>query len=155
MRTLSVTAAGKIAVVVILLATIVVVVAGTFRDTFNFEFKGLTGLLLGSDAIAPYSLVTVGTTLPAASGAPHSFGVRWIQASYFAFGLGMPLAFCAALIVAWVIPLTMKFQKGLIVLTEVLNAWNALDVFVVSIVAALLEIQQFAKFLVSGGAWFL
>ena len=34
------------------------------------------------------------------------------------------------------------------VLTEVCNAWSALDVFCVSIAAALLEIQQFAAFIV-------
>lgn len=34
------------------------------------------------------------------------------------------------------------------VVTEVFNAWNALDVFVVSVIAALLEIQQFAAFIV-------
>jgi len=34
------------------------------------------------------------------------------------------------------------------VLTEVLNAWSAIDVFVISILAALLEIQQFAQFII-------
>jgi len=134
--------------VVVLLFLALSVIAGTFVKTFNFEFKGLTGYLMGDGAVDPYSLVTVGTTLPSASGSPHDFGVRWIQAAYFAFGLGMPLAFCAALLALWVTPLTLKFQKGFVVLTEVLNAWNALDVFVVSIIAALLEIQQFAAFLV-------
>lgn len=30
------------------------------------------------------------------------------------------------------------------------NAWSALDVFIISIVAALLQIQQFAQFIVGG-----
>jgi len=34
------------------------------------------------------------------------------------------------------------------VVTEVLNAWSAIDVFVISIVAALLEIEQFAQFII-------
>ena len=34
------------------------------------------------------------------------------------------------------------------VLAEVLNAWSALEVFVISIIAALLEISQFASFIV-------
>jgi hypothetical protein len=68
--------------------------------------------------------------------------------SYFAFALVMPLMFLAALLCLWVTPLKLKTQKTAVVLTEVLNAWNALDVFVVSIVAALMEIQQFAAFIV-------
>ena len=42
----------------------------------------------------------------------------------------------------------LKIHSQLMVLTEVCNAWSALDVFCVSIAAALLEIQQFAAFIV-------
>ena len=93
-------------------------------------------------------MISVGTVLPDASQTPQDFGVRWIQTSYFAFALVMPLLFLLALMILWVTPLTVKFQKTAVVVTEVLNAWNALDVFVVSVIAALLEIQQFAGFIV-------
>jgi hypothetical protein len=147
-KSVTVTTFGKIVMVLILLLVILTIIAGAFMLTFQFEIKGLTGYLLGDDANSPYSLVSVGTMLPKASGSPHAFGVRWIQASYLAFGLGFPLAFVAALIFLWLTPLTMKFQKGVVVATEVMNAWSALDVFVVAIVASLLEIQQFAEFIV-------
>jgi len=37
------------------------------------------------------------------------------------------------------------------VVMEVLNAWSAIDLFVVSVVAALLEIEQFVQFII--GDW--
>jgi hypothetical protein len=46
------------------------------------------------------------------------------------------------------VPLTINRQRQLFVLSEIFNAWSTLDVFCVSIVAALLEIQQFAAFIV-------
>jgi len=140
---------GKFFIVFMLAASILAMIVGTFMNTFQFEFKGLTGYLMDpDDRVMPYGLVSIGDILPSASGSPKDFGIRWIQASYFAFGLGMPLAFLVALLLLWVTPLTLRMQKFCVVMTEVLNAWNALDVFVISIVAALMEIQQFASFIV-------
>jgi hypothetical protein len=39
------------------------------------------------------------------------------------------------------------------VLAEVVNAWSALDVWCVTILASLLEIQQFAKFIVGDSCY--
>jgi hypothetical protein len=74
--------------------------------------------------------------------------VRWIQACFFGFGVAMPLMFLCCMLVAWVIPLRLSSYRKLVVLAEVANAWNAIDVFVVSVVAALFEIQQFAEFII-------
>ena len=46
------------------------------------------------------------------------------------------------------IPLRLTLFRKLVVVAEVANAWNAIDVFVVSVVAALFEIQQFAEFII-------
>lgn len=42
------------------------------------------------------------------------------------------------------VPLKLEIQRVLFTAAEILNAWSTIDVFVVSIVAALLEIRQFA-----------
>lgn len=148
-RQLSFTPFGKAFIFFLFVASILSMIVGTFMNTFQFEFKGLTGYLMDpDDRVMPYGLVSIGKVLPEASGSPKDFGIRWIQASYFAFGLGMPLAFLVALLLLWVTPLTLRIQKFCVVMTEVLNAWNALDVFVISIVAAIMEIQQFASFIV-------
>lgn len=58
------TTAGKVAVVLALVITAFVVVAGTFVETMRFEFKGLVGLILKDAADVDYSFVTVGTSIP-------------------------------------------------------------------------------------------
>lgn len=145
---IKVTTAGKIAVVVALLLTALFVIAGTFMLTMKFEFKGLVGLMLKDKANVDYSFVTVGTSIPAHSGVPNDFATRWLQASLFLFGQAMPFALLSAMLVLWLVPLTLSTQRTLFVLAEVLNAWSALDVFCIAIAAALLEIQQFAAFIV-------
>ncbi len=43
-----------------------------------------------------------------------------------------------------------KTLNKLFVAAEILSAWSTVDVFVVSIVAALMEIRQFAQFMLGG-----
>jgi hypothetical protein len=139
---------GKAFVGLMVLATGFFVIAGTFLITVGFEFKGLTGLMLGDDANVEYSYVSMGNEIPEHSGIPEDFGVRWMQAAFFLFGLAMPLGLVFVLMILWVVPLTLSMQRTLYVLSEVLNAWSALDVYCLAIAASLLEIQQFAMFIV-------
>jgi hypothetical protein len=125
-----------------LVFSMIVLYFGVTLDTFAFHFKGLTGVLLKSDADVDYSFVSVGTAVPVASGAPNDFAVRWMEACYFAFGVGMPMAFLLIVAVMWFVPLSLSRQRLCLITAEVLNAWSALDVFCVSIAAALVEIQQ-------------
>jgi hypothetical protein len=144
----TVTHLGTALVTLVLLTTALFVLAGTLLDTMGFEFKGMVGLLLKDQKDVNYSLTTVGTSIPYHSGTPHSFAVRWMQASFFLFGQAMPLATLLACALLWLVPLTLQQQRSLMVLAEVCNAWSALDVFCIAIAAALLEIQQFVIFIV-------
>jgi hypothetical protein len=125
-----------------LVVTAVFLLLGTILETFRFEFLGLTGILLKDKSTVDYSFVSVGETVPLASGKPNDVAVRWMEASYFAFGLGMPMGMLAAVTFMWLVPLSLKHQRLVLVVAEVLNAWSALDVFLGSICGALLEIQQ-------------
>jgi hypothetical protein len=145
---MKVTRAGKIAMVLLFAFVALFIVAGTFEDTFKFVFKGLVGYMLGSAADPSYSLVSVGESLPDSSGLSNDPGVIFLQSSFMMFGVGMPLLLMALLTILWVVPMSLKMQQRLFLFSEVSNAWSAVDVFVVSIVAALLEIQQFAAFIV-------
>lgn len=142
------TTAGKIVVLLSIAFTAAIICAGVWIESFAFEFEGLTGYLLGDDAEAPYSLIKIGDTLPSVSGSPNDFGVRWLQATYFTLGVGMPLALTVVLAIIWLKPLSLTTQRQLYVLSEVLNAWSGLEVLVISVVAALLEISQFAQFII-------
>jgi hypothetical protein len=147
-REMSLTFAGRAVVVVLLLAASAMVFVGAFIESFAFEFKGLTGLLLFDEAYQPYSLISLGVELPAASGTPNDFGVRWVQSTYIAFGVTIPLALVVGVLTLWLAPLGLRSQRRLFVLCEILNAWSGLEVLVVSVIAAVLQTHQLAMFIV-------
>lgn len=139
---------GKIIVTILIIGCMFLLIAGVFLLTFEFNFKGLVGLILGSSADVSYSVINTGTTVPAASGDPDSFIVRWIQVCFFGFGVVMPLFFLGIILVVWMIPMRIETLRWLVVVGEVANAWNAIDVFVISVMAALFEIEEFAAFMI-------
>jgi uncharacterized paraquat-inducible protein A len=79
---------------------------------------------------------------------PNSFGTRFIQITYLLFAFVLPLCFLLMLGTLWVVPMRITLQRKLFTVAEMLNAWSTIDVFVISIIAALLEIKQFAAFII-------
>ena len=150
-RKFSCTILGKHTITALLLLTITLIAVGSSISSFAFEFKGATGFvleLLGESRKTSYSVISLGNNLPNSSDNPHSFGIRWIQATYFTFIVAVPLAHLLVLLFLWLTPLTVRVQRKVFVVIEVFNAWSAVEVFVISIIAALLEIRQFAAFMV-------
>lgn len=143
-----ITLRGKRWTAILLIITAGFFVAATCVHTFSFTFIGLTGLLLGNSATTTYSYYTVGQMLPTASGTPDDWKVRALQVAYYSFGVGMPAGLLAALAVVWWVPLSLKRQRQALVFLECLSAWSAIDVFLLSVFGALLQIQQFAAFIV-------
>merc|ERR1711981_614910 len=88
-----------------------------------------------------------GEELPGASINPNTFGIHWIQFFFIVFSGLTVLIFLGLLLVLWNVPLTVKGQRMFLVLAQVMNAWSGLDVFVVAILACVLEITQFADFI--------
>jgi len=138
-------------VVIGLLATLGLIGYGAAIFSFAFDFKGAAGWLLiltGQNPKTSYSVVSLGLAIPGAAPPSSLFGVRCIQITFFIFTLAVPLSHLLTVLFLWVTPMKHRTQKRLFVVTEVLNAWSALDVFVVAIIAAVLEIRQFAAFIV-------
>lgn len=127
----------------------VLALVGSFLYTFKFVFQGIAGLAFGDDANRAYSLFGLGAELPAASIDPNTFGIHWIQFFFIAFSGVTVLIFLGLLLVLWNVPLTVKGQRTFLVLAQVMNAWSGLDVFVVAILACVMEISQFADFIVT------
>lgn len=142
---------GKHMVTLLLFVTMCLISVGVSVTTFNFEFKGAAAYLmelLNEPTVKSHSVIELGATLPESSMHPNSFGVRWIQFTYFLFVLIVPILHLCVLLFLWLFPLTPKAQRRVFTLTEVLNAWSSVEVFVVSIIAALLEIRQFTHLMV-------
>jgi len=125
------------------------VVVGIFLDTMQFRFLGLASFVLGPEAsVRPYSIISLDAALPSSSMAPNSFGIRWIQVAFLFFAAIIMPVYLAILLCLWVAPLSNRKQRHFLVAAQVLNAWSGLDVFCMSIAASVLEIRQFAIFMV-------
>jgi hypothetical protein len=139
---------SEVGVTLGLVISMVLAVLGVFLHTFEFVFDGVAGLALGDAKYRAYSLFGLGEELPAASINPNTFGIHWIQFFFIVFSGVTVLIFLGLLLVLWNVPLTVKGQRTFLVLAQVMNAWSGLDVFVVSILACVLEISQFANFII-------
>lgn len=148
MRAVRFTRYGQILVTGLLAICLGNLVYGSYVHSFSFEFTGLAGMALGPAKISYWSVDRLGANIPNSAKDPSTFGVHWIQAVFFLFTSGMPIAYLLTSIFLWLTPLTIKRQRQTFVVTEVFYAWSALEVFIVSVLAALTEISQFAEFTV-------
>merc|ERR1712039_539403 len=110
---------------------------------------GLTNFALGPEASdRPYSIISLDLGLPWSSAAPNSIGIRCIQVAFLFFAAVFTPVYLSILLVLWTAPLSTSKQRHFLVAAQVLNAWSGLEVFCVSIAASVLEIRQFAAFMV-------
>lgn len=136
-------------VIVMVAATVVFLAIGVTRKSFVFEFGGLAGMALGDDnRRMSYSLISLGAALPSSVPTHHGTGIRLLQAAYFFYALATPFACLFLVIILWSFPLSLRYQYRVVALAEIANAWSAIEVFVLSMVAALLEISTFCSFIV-------
>jgi hypothetical protein len=141
----------KIFITSILFITLGCVVVGVSLISFSFDFLGLAGYglgLLDIETNRKYSVLDLGKKMPDASEKPNSFTIRFTQIIYFLTILIFPICHLLTVIILWLVPLSRKIQKFIYTICEILNAWSCIDVFVVSIIAAIVEISQFAAFIV-------
>jgi len=126
------------------------VALGISIPSFEFEFKGAFGYLLSLlqyPTTSSFSVVSLGGFIPSSSDAPHSVGTLFLQVSFFLLICAMPLVYLTLLVILWLWPFTFRAQRRLLHITEIAQAWASLEVFVVAVIAALLELQQFAQFI--------
>ena len=150
-RMVALNRAGRWGVQLLLWGAFAAIATGSVVTSFRFDFRGLAGWALaqlGQPVGSNYSLVDLGAEMDAAADAPGDPGLLVIQICFFLFALVIPLAHLALLSYLWHARLSTSAQRALFTAAEVLNAWSALDVFVVSLIVALLEIRQFAAFIV-------
>jgi hypothetical protein len=75
-------------------------------------------------------------------------GIWWVALMYFCFCVVSPIAVTLVAAFLWLVPLQRSTQRTMLAVGEILNAWSALEVFVVAVLASLLQVQQFAAFIV-------
>jgi hypothetical protein len=128
--------------------SLLLVLVGLDVKAFQFRFLGLSGLALGEEgSVRPFSVVSLASEVPRANLHPRTPDLLWIQFVFCLFSMLMAIAYHALLMVLWAAPLASRWQGRGLVAAQVMSAWNALDVLVVSILAGVLEIRQFALFI--------
>ncbi|KAH9260189.1 hypothetical protein BASA81_001358 [Batrachochytrium salamandrivorans] len=145
---------GSVAVWVVLLAALGITLAGQLSHTFRFTFSGLAQLILTPEKqVTDYSMVSIGAKIPHAAregGYLSGEGWNWFLCiQFFCLAFIIPLLRLVLLMVLWSVPMTLKTTKRLYSLATILSAWSALDVFLVSIVAAVMEIGQLSAEVIS------
>ena len=139
---------GKTVVVVLIVTTFSLAVWGSIIDSFSFEFQGLAGTLLGQPPTY-YSLVSLANSILPPGGLSNAdSGTITLWFTFLLFACAFPLIYLILLMCLWSLPLSLYWHRKLHVTVEVIHAWGSLEVFVLSIVAALLELKQFAGFIV-------
>ncbi|KAH3762011.1 Paraquat-inducible protein A [Pelomyxa schiedti] len=142
--------AYTIGVAVVLCGTFVVMILAFRIDSFSFHFGGLAGWLLeeiGLSATRTFSIVTLAYAIPSTS--TESDPWIWVVTLVYACTcIFFPLIQIILLFILWMTPLPRIVQKIGLIVAEVLNAWSALEVFFLAICTSLLQLEQFAAFLV-------
>ncbi|CAE7290805.1 unnamed protein product [Symbiodinium microadriaticum] len=129
--------------------SLLLVLCGTFLETFNFNFLGMAGYALGEEARhRPFSVFSLGTRIRSSNPDPDSAGILILAGVYFLFTTIVVVAYHVILMVLWTAPLSRRAQKQWLLTAQVFNAWSGLDVFCVTILAGILELREFAHFIV-------
>jgi len=148
----------RIGLTVGLVLSMIMMILGTVLNTFSFDFVGLVGWLfpmLDIDPHRAYSVLSLTDEVPPSAQEPNSFTVRFTQVVFIMTAFVFPVLHIASMLVLWLVPFKRKVQHYLRYACEVLSAWSCVDVFIISIIAACLEIQQFAGFMVGDKCDFL
>ncbi len=138
------------AVPIILVACGVTTLAAASVNAFTLHFEGLVGGLLEASGgeTKSFSLLSLSTALLDFGRETEGTTMSVLPYAFIVLTLGVPLVWLAQLLTLWVLPLSRLWQMRLLSVAEVLQAWSALDVFLLTVVASLMELDKFAHFIV-------
>lgn len=132
-----------------LFATFGFLIWGFAQKSFTFEIGGLAGIMLGEDVRkTSYSVISLGAALPSSVEDPESPSIVFLQGIFFFFTVVTPILCLILILILMLMPLTLKWQRYLLVAAEIANSWSAVEVFLLSILAALFQISTFASFMI-------
>ncbi|KAH3756102.1 Paraquat-inducible protein A [Pelomyxa schiedti] len=152
-RSIRARVAFAVTVGVLITFALVLLLMGIIYPSFKYVFGGAVGWFLtatGQPIEAEYSVLSLTRAIPRSTCGLKMAATRVIQVVFATTSIFAPLGHLVSLVILWFMPMSVRAQRGWYTLCEVLNAWSSIDVFIVAIITALLEIQQFAQFIVAG-----
>ena len=111
----------------------------------EFEFRGLAGAALGDAHARRYSLFSL---IDGGSAWESQEPISTARMVLCAFAVLAPLLHIMAVAILWLAPASPGERRALLAAAQMASAWAALDVFLVSAVAAVGQISRFAGFIV-------
>jgi hypothetical protein len=138
----------QVLTVVCCLATLVCLLKGMGQESFSLNVGGLAGIALGDRHLTKYSVLSLGWTIRESVQDPHSRAVVCLQLAYYFYAVVTPIGCLLLLMTLLVVPVPLQVQQNLVVAAEIAHAWSALEVLVLSIVAALFQLSTFASFII-------
>eukprot|EP00756_Hemistasia_phaeocysticola_P016934 Hpha_TRINITY_DN15505_c0_g1::TRINITY_DN15505_c0_g1_i3::g.108387::m.108387 len=142
------------AVVLLLVVTMIGVVVGCFIHSFSFKFEGAAAYAVeitpGQPIYRPYSVASLPFKMLEQASGWNWPGYMLIAMCVFVTAVVCPILQFFALLVLWCTPLTLNQQKKVFAVNECLAASAAVEVFVIGLFAAILQLQQFTRFFVKG-----
>ena len=153
MAVVQLTTSGRVAVAAFIVCALVLLVIGASLHTFAIRYEGLGAWVLqelGAPIDVKLSLLSLGHSLWSASEGYQPFAIVCIQIVFFLVAFVVPISHLLALLTLWVVPLPKHHQKRTVRALEVLNAWSSVDVFVVSVLAGVLQLDQLVQFVIGG-----
>jgi hypothetical protein len=131
--------------------SMVLIVAAANVDAFEFVYTGLAGDLIGvvdeSQLVRRCSLLTIARELSHASEDAPAFGILYQQMLYLLFALVFPLLVLIVALLLVTLQMSLFEFKVCFYALELGMAHASLDVFIVAIIAAVLQVNQFSQFL--------
>lgn len=135
---------SQLVIAFLILIALAFTVSSTCVKTFKFTFYGLVGMMLPPDQQETmFSLVEAGAYIPSIlEGLPLStrIGEYFVVVVYYAFAFVTPIMKVVSCLVLWSVPLTTHQKQVAKTVTSLFGTWSALDVFFVSVIAAIIEI---------------
>jgi len=139
---------GRRVVKLLLVFDLMLLVFGTFVASYGFRMIGVIGMFLDVDKTRswmPYSVwdtFLFGARQSVESETNYAgfvIGVLFLCLSYLSTAFFLPLLQLISLFRLWKKPMTLKQQKWVYLTTEIFAAWSCIDVFIVGLIIAVLE----------------
>lgn len=134
------------AVGLLLLAAFVLLMIGSFLETFVFIYEKV-----GEHEERRYSLISIGMSIQSSAKDASQFGIRFIQAFYFILVLAAPLWNVVLFAVLYFKPMASRNQRRLMFITEITFAWGAIEVYFISAIFSVLQIPEFGTGIIDSG----
>lgn len=135
---------GIFVIIFSLIGSGILIIWGSTLDSFLFHFQGAAGYFV--EPYETYSLLSVASHVLSENNyeaAPWAIYVLFLLYSFI-----IPIVALVFLLVLFTVPLTLRLQRKLMVIVEMCFAWATTEVFLFSVIAAMLQINQFAQFMV-------